>query len=1308
MSNRLTFSLASLILIFAFAAMPAMAEPTLSATWTADVNGDGTADDAGWNATLTYAAAPAATVTIPAATAAGGTATGYYTGNDPTVTVTVGDATATAFKFNVTPSAAGADVTVTFTAGRRTTFKNARDLMATSIAQPKLKSITAPEATNKFFNAVITFETPAAAMTGPPAVPEIGPSDSLVQGDLTVTNGTILSFTDNSDGTYTVAINPTDTPVTVIITAGGFPFQAPDQAADATASVVYDTLVPARDAATNAATDGPDTIPVNNRKPAPPDSGQWGPGDFDFIFTIIDAAAAGTSGSSGIRASSIMLEDNQSPHILSFSNIGRTLIANQFAATVSTANVDIEAGTIVTVLATVSDMAGNEATFPVGTVTLAAKSMTMVDMTATFTSATPATGGSVMQGGTIALVFGTDPGVVTTSVGTITGTGTMRTLTIPATQTAGAVSIMLSWGTSGAQTLAYTVTEMDAPAADVMVTIPAKSYVIVARTMSPMGLPMSAIPANPDEMSSPTTIMAWPTMPNLEDYLFRGATLLLTTPKATMLDRDGDGGTTAAEAAKKRDALITEVMAAVNTAEVGEMGYDAHQWIELYNKLPVPITVTLSATQGRPAPDAGSDDVRLDRLSNQVGAGWAFDLGQNGFDDGDMETRDVDFVSFYRNDRGPQNDRDGHNKNRWSTSTDYYLSGHKGTPGAIERKTATVVGTTSFNVGPVIFNEVSNRSAGKYEWFELRNKSDSEQNLKNREIRIVKDVGTDTSLFQFGDQDLKIPAQGVLLCVFTDPRDDDDHPVATGWNVDLGDNDQINGVNKETSARYLIIEDSSNGKRKFNEAAVDVDGEGFPAEFVLILRSRRHNDDVGKDTNIWDIAGYDTSLKVAAEQAGFTNLWPLKGGVRNAELSNNKWVVGEVHRRQKDNVWGTSSTNYGRNGGNHHDDTAWRNVGWTGIGYRRNAAAGNENGGTPGYANNTLQSNETQAGADPVIISEIMYATGTRANIPQWIELYNTSKTVGINLDGWRVTIINHDQDLGGETYAGDLNKDYAINGKIPPGQTFLLVAYAGRNDTNLPSERVHALRGNKRGELILSQYGFEITLLTKGKDNKDANRKLADKVGNLATVVAGEGRVRRNPQSYEDPVWMLPMGTNDDGDRVSIVRASIKGDPINGQLEGAWNTFDMSAQFVSTLETTSYGHNSDLSSPGHTVGGVLPVSLSKFRPERMKDTGAVVIRWITESELNNAGFNILRSETRDGAFTKLNTKLIAGQGTTSERTTYEYADTSAKPNVVYYYQIQDVSLDGQVQTLRQSRLKGNVTAAGKLTTTWGELKALQ
>ena len=88
--------------------------------------------------------------------------------------------------------------------------------------------------------------------------------------------------------------------------------------------------------------------------------------------------------------------------------------------------------------------------------------------------------------------------------------------------------------------------------------------------------------------------------------------------------------------------------------------------------------------------------------------------------------------------------------------------------------------------------------------------------------------------------------------------------------------------------------------------------------------------------------------------------------------------------------------------------------------------------------------------------------------------------------------------------------------------------------------------------------------------------------------------------------------------------------------------------------------------------GDPLPVSLSRFRAE-LVETG-VVLKWVTESELDNAGFNILRSETKDGEFKIVNPALIQGAGTTSERHNYTWKDTTAKPNVVYYYRIEDIS----------------------------------
>ena len=119
--------------------------------------------------------------------------------------------------------------------------------------------------------------------------------------------------------------------------------------------------------------------------------------------------------------------------------------------------------------------------------------------------------------------------------------------------------------------------------------------------------------------------------------------------------------------------------------------------------------------------------------------------------------------------------------------------------------------------------------------------------------------------------------------------------------------------------------------------------------------------------------------------------------------------------------------------------------------------------------------------------------------------------------------------------------------------------------------------------------------------------------------------------------------------------------------------------------------------------GDPLPVSLSYFRAEGA-DTG-VVVRWITESELNNAGFNILRSETKDGEFKIVNPQLIQGAGTTSERHTYTWTDTTAKPNVVYYYRIEDISYSGAREQLATVRVRGLVSASGKLTTKWGDLK---
>ena len=165
------------------------------------------------------------------------------------------------------------------------------------------------------------------------------------------------------------------------------------------------------------------------------------------------------------------------------------------------------------------------------------------------------------------------------------------------------------------------------------------------------------------------------------------------------------------------------------------------------------------------------------------------------------------------------------------------------------------------------------------------------------------------------------------------------------------------------------------------------------------------------------------------------------------------------------------------------------------------------------------------------------------------------------------------------------------------------------------------------------------------------------------------------------------------------ISEISVPDSAAVGTLSTAWRQADRA--YVSAVY---YGDTGDRGTPGYRLGGPLPVHLSSFRPERT-ETGVVIVKWSTESELNNAGFNILRSARKTGEFRVINRALIPGVGTSGEKHTYSFTDTTAAPNGTYYYQIEDVSFDGVRRTLTTVRLKGEMSASGKLTTTWGLLK---
>ena len=370
-----------------------------------------------------------------------------------------------------------------------------------------------------------------------------------------------------------------------------------------------------------------------------------------------------------------------------------------------------------------------------------------------------------------------------------------------------------------------------------------------------------------------------------------------------------------------------------------------------------------------------------------------------------------------------------------------------------------------------------------------------------------------------------------------------------------------------------------------------------------------------------------------------------------------------------------------------------------------------------------------------IYISEVMFAGG--GTLPQWIEISNGSRSEQVNLSGWTLTVENATADADvsvGAKAVFTIPEGTKIDssGQNDTPSTILVVTEQGRNNIDdgakgagqilnlwtAQQTELILLGVTKRRYSLLSDMAFQITIAppTPKAVTPAATETPAAKATRLAAeAVASNARkavtdVVGNLGTAGTATWALPM---DEGARSSIIRRHVPvsigaAAPEAGEMMDSWAlASDTSFAQVTHIRASSYyGSADDVGTPGFRAGGALPVELSHFRPARNKDTGAVVITWSTQSELNNAGFFIKRSQQRDGEFQIINATMIAGAGTTSEKQFYTYEDTTAQPNVVYYYQIEDVSLDGNHQTLtRGIRLKGHIGAAGKATVLWGDLK---
>ena len=125
----------------------------------------------------------------------------------------------------------------------------------------------------------------------------------------------------------------------------------------------------------------------------------------------------------------------------------------------------------------------------------------------------------------------------------------------------------------------------------------------------------------------------------------------------------------------------------------------------------------------------------------------------------------------------------------------------------------------------------------------------------------------------------------------------------------------------------------------------------------------------------------------------------------------------------------------------------------------------------------------------------------------------------------------------------------------------------------------------------------------------------------------------------------------------------------------GNYECINGTCEAVTTTSTTQVTTSLTIQPTTTTTAPPTVIELSSFSASPR--AGKIILNWSTESEIENAGFNIYRAEKKDGAYIKLNDSLVPAEGISTEGASYEFIDTNVQNRKIYYYKLEDIDISG-------------------------------
>ncbi|MBM3242616.1 T9SS type A sorting domain-containing protein [Candidatus Poribacteria bacterium] len=184
-------------------------------------------------------------------------------------------------------------------------------------------------------------------------------------------------------------------------------------------------------------------------------------------------------------------------------------------------------------------------------------------------------------------------------------------------------------------------------------------------------------------------------------------------------------------------------------------------------------------------------------------------------------------------------------------------------------------------------------------------------------------------------------------------------------------------------------------------------------------------------------------------------------------------------------------------------------------------------------------------------------------------------------------------------------------------------------------------------------RWGFELTVLDAG-NNKAGTITVTDSTHTQKSAPGREYIKHKSVGTYAgtpdaSPGWTFNWTAP--GTDIGPVRFYAAGNAAN-------NNSATSGDFIYTIADES-----------------LAVELASLTAISVSDS--VAIKWSTATETNNLGFNIYRSEKKDGKYIRLNARLIGGAGTDATPHDYSFNDDDVVLGKTYYYYVEDVDFAG-------------------------------